>query len=485
MGSIIAQLFGLITIVSFPVLLIVLWVLEKNTKRPIQNLIKFEQADSIAEKWMERVSEPGTDHVYRPATSVTILVLGDIGRSPRMQFHALSIAEYGGIVDLVGYHESEILPQILSNKLINIVPLDNCPQYLQPKSKLFFFALALIKVLFQTFTTFRALMFMTRSAGFMLVQNPPAIPSLFIAWLVCMIRGSRLVIDWHNLGWTILALKLGPKHLLVRIYKACEMFAGKFASSHIVVSDAMGRLFSRKYSIRSTTFHDRPTGYFSTVLDRNEQLEFLARLPETTDEIASITSGRTKVLISSTSWTADEDFSILLQALTEYSTSAVGSVDMPNLLVIITGKGPQKPHYLAQIDTLTKQGKLKRVTIKTAWLSNQDYGHLLRSATLGICLHTSSSGVDLPMKVVDMFGAGLPVIGWDAYEAWPELVKEGVNGKGFSSAQGLKDLLVDLLRDDGHVLASLREGAMSETTHTWKIEWLKIASMFGLSQVIQ
>lgn len=34
---------------------------------------------------------------------VQILVLGDIGRSPRMQYHALSIARHGGQVDIIGY----------------------------------------------------------------------------------------------------------------------------------------------------------------------------------------------------------------------------------------------------------------------------------------------------------------------------------------------------------------------------------------------
>lgn len=36
-------------------------------------------------------------------TSVQILVLGDIGRSPRMQYHALSIAKQGGDVVIIGY----------------------------------------------------------------------------------------------------------------------------------------------------------------------------------------------------------------------------------------------------------------------------------------------------------------------------------------------------------------------------------------------
>jgi beta-1,4-mannosyltransferase len=38
-----------------------------------------------------------------PKTSVQVLVLGDIGRSPRMQYHAISIAKKGGKVDLIGY----------------------------------------------------------------------------------------------------------------------------------------------------------------------------------------------------------------------------------------------------------------------------------------------------------------------------------------------------------------------------------------------
>lgn len=35
--------------------------------------------------------------------TVQVVVLGDIGRSPRMQYHAISIAKHGGRVVLVGF----------------------------------------------------------------------------------------------------------------------------------------------------------------------------------------------------------------------------------------------------------------------------------------------------------------------------------------------------------------------------------------------
>jgi beta-1,4-mannosyltransferase len=45
------------------------------------------------------------------ARSVQVVVLGDIGRSPRMQYHALSIAKHGAKVFLIGYHGNYISPK--------------------------------------------------------------------------------------------------------------------------------------------------------------------------------------------------------------------------------------------------------------------------------------------------------------------------------------------------------------------------------------
>lgn len=49
------------------------------------------------------ISRRARDDNGKEKVTVQILVLGDIGRSPRMQYHALSIARHGGHVDLIGY----------------------------------------------------------------------------------------------------------------------------------------------------------------------------------------------------------------------------------------------------------------------------------------------------------------------------------------------------------------------------------------------
>ena len=40
---------------------------------------------------------------FKQGRTTQVVVLGDIGRSPRMQYHALSIADHGGKVYLIGY----------------------------------------------------------------------------------------------------------------------------------------------------------------------------------------------------------------------------------------------------------------------------------------------------------------------------------------------------------------------------------------------
>jgi beta-1,4-mannosyltransferase len=369
--------------------------------------------------------------------------------------------------------ESEIHPDIVSNPLIEIIPLLAAPESLRSSSKLLFPIVAPLKVLWQIQSLWIALGYSSSPARWMFVQNPPSIPTLAVAGLMCFLRNTELVIDWHNFGYSILALKLGGSHLLVKVSALYEKLFAKAAHHHITVTHAMAGVLRDDYGVAAQALHDRPASLFRP-LNSDERAKFLSRLPETAQYAQDLLpSSRTpwKLIVSSTSWTADEDFSLLLDALSKYSAEATSKVYLPRIVAIITGKGPQKEYYLNKIRQLNQEKKLLSVVILTAWLTPEDYASLLASADLGVSLHTSSSGVDLPMKVVDMFGAGLPVVGWGKFEAWPELVKENVNGKGFDSSQQLAEQLVDLFGKNDALLKQLKEGALKESENRWDDEW--------------
>ncbi|KAI0580022.1 Chitobiosyldiphosphodolichol beta-mannosyltransferase [Pyrenophora tritici-repentis] len=443
--------------------------------------LKFVGADG---KEIPMKTRDGKDPVHwKQGRSVQVVVLGDIGRSPRMQYHALSIAKHGGRVFLIGYQESEILPEIVSNPLIDIIPLSPAPGFLRSSSKLLFPFLAPLKVLWQVWSLYRALGYRSQPARWTLVQNPPSIPTLAVASLVCFLRRTDLVIDWHNFGYTILAMKLSPTHPLVQISEKYEKLFAKAATHHITVTNAMARVLKASYGVTASALHDRPASIFQPITPE-ERSNFLARLPETAQHAADLSptsQSPWKLVVSATSWTADEDFSLLLSALVAYSAQCTSKTHLPKLLAIITGKGPQKEYYLEQIKQLNQENKLLNVVIKTAWLSHSDYALLLAAADLGVSLHTSSSGVDLPMKVVDMFGAGLPVVGWGKFEAWPELVKQGVNGLGFQSEEELALQLEAFFDRDTRLRETLKRGALEESGHRWDDEWDAVGGkLFGL-----
>lgn len=290
-------------------------------------------------------------------------------------------------------------------------------------------------------------------------------------------RNTELVVDWHNFGYSILALKLGDRHPLVLISALYESLFAKLASQHFTVTNAMARVLKEKYGVTAHPLHDRPAAMFRPIDDR-EKTEFLSRLSETAQyarDLDAASDTPWKLIVSSTSWTADEDFSILLDALSRYSAEASSKTSLPKILAIITGKGPLKEHYLSKVRAMNQEKKLQNVVIQTAWLTPEDYALLLAAADLGVSLHTSSSGVDLPMKVVDMFGAGLPVVGWGMFEAWPELVTEDVNGKGFGSSEQLAQQLVDLFGAKADLLSTMKEGAVRESENRWDDEWDRVA----------
>lgn len=108
--------------------------------------------------------------------------------------------------------------------------------------------------------------------------------------------------------------------------------------------------------------------------------------------------------------------------------------------MLITGKGALRAAFEVEIAKRETRWK-DSICVRCIFLPAADYPTLLGCADLGVSMHSSSSGRDLPMKVVDMFGCGTPVLAL-GFEAIGELVKDGQNGKVWHTGEQLGDQLV-------------------------------------------
>lgn len=71
---------------------------------------------------------------FRDKKNVCVVVLGDIGRSPRMQHHVMTAIAVKSTVDVIGYSGSPPLQDILNNPLVKIHNLRPVPQWFNSKN---------------------------------------------------------------------------------------------------------------------------------------------------------------------------------------------------------------------------------------------------------------------------------------------------------------------------------------------------------------
>jgi beta-1,4-mannosyltransferase len=413
---------------------------------------------------------------------VVVVVLGDLGRSPRMQYHALSLLEAGHTVSLVGYRGEDLIPDLCKTSArLSVVRFSvPSPKILQKSLPIYLVWRIASLCLYLMYALFLSVPAKHKQkVDCVLVQNPPAMPLLLIAYLYCRVQGllkrhrPGLVIDWHNLGYTMLSNAIFSS--IARLY---EQVMAPLADGHLCVTSAMKGFLNQHFKIPVGAIHilyDCPPAMFQP-LSTSDQHQLLAKLhsnlcskcprpwyqnlnaPDQTllTETNSARGyvprrGRPALVTSSTSWTADEDFGQLLEAVVALDQIIIRRQSSLKVLVVVTGKGPQKLFYQEKISKLS----LHNVAIQTIWLEPTDYPLLLACADVGVSLHTSTSGLDLPMKILDLFGCHVPVCARN-FQCLSELVEDDENGRTFESSEELAAQLWYLLKP----LADKQKGAL-------------------------
>jgi beta-1,4-mannosyltransferase len=282
-------------------------------------------------------------------------------------------------------------------------------------------------------------------------------------------RGAKLVIDWHNLSHAILAVTLGDDHRAVRVLRRSERRWGRRADGHLAVSSALAEWLRREWGVRATVLYDRPPAVFAkpSLEAGNELWQRLAR------EL-KLGPRRIPLVVGPSSWTPDEDYDLLLEALerTERALRPAqphGAVQ-PAIAVLMTGRGLLRQEFEKRL----ARRSLAAVAVRTIWLEPGDYPTLVGMADAGLCLHQSASGLDLPMKLADFRGAGVPVCAYDYAPVLNEVLTPGHEGTTFSDPGELATTLVALARGD---LSSVPRFAASRTwlaanpPERWEDHW--------------
>ncbi len=395
-----------------------------------------------------------------------------------MQYHAHALTAHGVDVDLVGFEGTPLPRAITSEPRIAIHRLS--PSTLRHRSGRVGLAYAIVALFdasvlgFRLWRTLKKL----KRPDLVLVQNPPAFPTLAVTWFSLRRKDVRFVIDWHNLGFTLLRLRLGRWHPVVRLARWLERRDARRVEANLCVSRGLAAFLESRFGVKQAhVLYDRPASVFVAIERANRE-----RFRQALFTRLGIHSGVAGVgfIVCPTSWTEDEDFDVIIDAVLRLEErirgweGAGGGRRFPDLVILVTGDGARRAEFERRFAGLPA----RRIKLRARWLEPEDYPRVVGSADLGLCLHRSSSGLDIPMKVADLFGAGVPVCALDYGACLAERVRHGDNGLLFSTAVQLADVLFDLFESfpsDQKQLDRLRAGARKSARPTWEEGWVREA----------
>ena len=392
-----------------------------------------------------------------------------------MQYHAQALAAQNLDVHLIGFEGTPLPKAITEDPRITVHRLNPATLRRGAFSGSTYAVAGLLDATRLSHRLWRTLKTLPK-LDLVVVQNPPAFPTLAVAWFTLHQRGVRFVIDWHNLGFTMLRFHLGGWHPAVRLARWLERRDARRVDGNLCVSRGLAAFLASRFGVtNASVLYDRPAAVFAP-MERVERERFrqalFSRLGVHVPTVGFI--------VCPTSWTEDEDFDLIIDAVPRLEErirgweAATPGRRFPDLVILVTGDGARRARFERRFAGLPA----RRIHMRARWLEPEDYPRVVGSADLGLCLHRSSSGLDIPMKVADLFGAGVPVCALDYGACLAERVRHADNGLLFSTARQLADVLFDLFETfprDQSLLDRLRSGARKSARPTWEEGWIREA----------
>lgn len=404
-----------------------------------------------------------------------VIALADLGKSARMQYHARALAASGVDVDLVGFEGTSLPRAVADDARITVHRFSPSVRRFRESAAITYAIVAVFDTLRVSLRLWRVLRHLERP-DLVLMQNPPAFPTLFVSGFVLRRKSVRFVVDWHNLGYTVLRQRLGRWNPAVRLARWYERRDARRVDANICVSRGMAAWLETRFGVpRPTVLYDRPASVFAPI-ERVERERFRQALFGR----LGVRLGVNALIVCPTSWTEDEDFDLIVEGVNQLEErirgweAAAPGRRFTDVVILVTGDGERRMRF----ERLFAGLPARRVQLRTRWLEPEEYPRVVGSADLGLCLHRSSSGLDIPMKVADLFGAGVPVCALDYGACLAERVRHGDNGVLFSTGRQLADILFDLFETfpgDQSTLDRLRTGARRSARPTWDEGWTRDA----------
>jgi len=391
-----------------------------------------------------------------------------------MQYHALALAVNEGDVDLVGLEGTPVHAALTAESRVRTHRLsDRAFRSRLSGGRQRFVVMSAARATLQAARLWSRLMRLPKPSV-ILVQTPPAVPTLAVAWMAARLRGARFVIDWHNLSHAILAVPLGDQHRAVRSLARSERRWARRADAHLAVSDALAVWLRREWGITAVVLRDRPPVIFG-----KPSLEVANELWQRLAHDLNLGPRRIPLIVCPTSWTPDEDFDLLLEALERAERTLrggrkVAEITNPDIGVLLTGRGPLREDFERRL----ARRDLHAVAGRTVWLEPGDYPVLIGMSEAGLCLHQSASGLDLPMKLADFRGAGIPAFAYDYAPVLAEALTPGQEGMTFRDPGDLAALIVAIARADLSKVpdfARARTWLAAHSSERWEPEWQRVA----------